>query len=109
MGRLSPQERPPVVCHASLVRLRGLLIDLPRRGVPFLQRSGSLSRQRPAPVELKQFGGKVEQRGPREGDDPYPLHDASLATALWCTAKSFAIDRVLILAPPRESGRSRDG
>ena len=76
----------------SLVRLRGLLIDLPRRGLPFLQRSGSLSRQRPAPVELEQFGGKVEQRGPREGDHPYPLHHTSLVTALWCTLKSFAID-----------------
>src|SRR5215510_8032656 len=59
----------------------GLLIDLPRRGVPFLQRSGSLSCQRPAPVELEQFGGKVEQRGPRKGDDPCPLHHANLVTA----------------------------
>ena len=48
--------------------------------MPFLQRSGLLSRQRPAPVELEQFGRKVEQRGPHEGDDPYPLHHPSLVT-----------------------------
>src|SRR5262245_29259492 len=75
----------------------GLLIDLPRRGLPFLQRSGSLSRQRPAPVELEQFGGKVEQRGPQKGDDPYPLHHANLrirqmsstaSISSWCSAIS---------------------